>query len=1075
MSGEQTAIVLAAAAGLAASYFHTDDKGGFCRTTTRDDVLYVLDGHVECWSVWEVLSDAERRRFAGLLRRRANSMAEEMTGELLDSLLREGAIPGCTPSADDVEAAGTIVVDPGMPLPDFVDGMLQRLDRLHASRPRTMPMAGAGTHRATTPVRGIGSRRDRVTQVHYDLKSHHAPLDTPAPPLRDSPELPDLKVPFDDLEMIAEKIDEWDLGRGGEAYRVGLVCQLRDEIRSAVSDTSTGLCLTAGRINELLAYTGFGKSVVLVEVFACWAVLNDVTTAFVLPNNADVVKATFKIESTIALFREGVKIVPLVSPQSMIQVAEAAANTTARGAGSATLEWIWEKFGYGCALPSTVSGGDGVDSWRPGLEPCAKLRRPRPDKKRDDTVACPWRNVCGKFGRVREALTADVIVTSHANLITGRLRTSVDYGLGPDDRGTVEELVLRRCQVVVIDEVDQFQRNCIEKAGRGLVLDEAGRTDTLLRHFDTDFGEAFGKLQAEVDAYVRDALFGLRYLSELYVSHVSYDRIGAASSSRRRRRPGPGRNWIVPRRWDSWLAGALFGVEPQAVNDRQRALFRSLFHHERGPLPDEPEGFAEARRLLDLAVTGGLGGAVVLAARAALDALFVHLPAQDRGRAVNRVLRRALLERIRGHLHALLANIGQLNAVGISSAQEIADALGGHGGWQATPKGPLGRLVFAFTESYDDSGGRPVRLSTAAFGGDPHVYVVGLGDITALAHSGKRRIVLGMSATSYFPGAPHHHLHTKPRWWVPDVNPGKVRIEGVRVPDLLLGGAVRVSGTSGAIRAANTRRIAAGLWTHHLRHEFDRLAIEDEARQRVLIATTSYQSGPDIALGLIEAGVPPVHICIACRPSDVPHEDDVRGWQTLPADRLDEFPSCEARILIAPLARIQRGVNMIGEDDKSALGSVWLLVRPIPLIDEPAELLAHVHAKAHAQARSSSESPRDVLSDRRRIALDHFDDIVSKPPYFQAQPREVRLSVVAEILVGGIQLVGRARRGGTSAVLHLVDGAFHDESGGNDLATLIRDLETQWGADIKADLHAYYGTTLDAILAFAHGRKENED
>ena len=1073
MSGEQTATVLAAAAGLAASYFHTDDRGGFCRTTTHDDVLYVLDGHVECWSVWEALSDTERHRFARLLKRRPNSMAEGMTGDLLSALLRDGAIPGCAPSAEGAEAADTIVVDPGMPLPDFVDDMLQRLDRLHASRPATTPVAGAGPHRATTPVKGIGARRAHATQVHYDLKPDHAPPGIPAPPLRDRPELPDLKVPFDELEMIAEKIDERDLSRGGEAYRAGLVCRLKEGIRSVVSDTSTGLYLTAGGINELLAYTGFGKTVVLVEVFACWAVLNDVTIAFVLPNNADVVKAAFRIESAIALFREGAKIVPLVSPQSMIQVAETATRTTARGESSIGPDWIWEKFGYGCALPSTVSGGDGVDSWRPGQEPCAKLRRPRPDRKRDDTVACPWLNVCGKFDRVREALTADVIVTSHANLVTGRLRTPVDYGLGPDDRGTVEELILRRCQVVVIDEVDQFQRGCIEKAGWGLVLDEAGRTDTLLRHFDADFGEAFGKLQAEVDAYVRDALFGLRYLSELYVSHVSYDRIGAASSSPRPRRPGPGRNWIVPRRWDGWLAGALFGVEPQAVSDRQRALFRSLFHSERDPLLDEPEGFAAARRLLDLAVTGGLGGAVVLAARTALDALFVHLPPRDRGRAVNRVLRRALLERIRGHLHALLANIGQLNAVGIGSAQEIADALGGYGRWQATPKGPLGRLVFAFTESYDDSGGRPVRLSTAAFGGDPHAYVVGLGDITALAHSGKRRIVLGMSATSYFPGAPHHHLHTKPRWWVPDVNPGKVRIEGVQVPNPLLGGAVRVSGTSGAIRAAATRRIAAGLWTHRLRDELDRLATEDKARQRVLIATTSYQSGPHIADGLIEAGVLPADICVAHKPSVVQHEDDVRGWLTLPADRLDEFPKCTARILIAPLARVQRGVNMIGKDDKSALGSVWLLIRPIPLIDEPAELLAHVHAKAHSHAGSPSESPRDVLADRRRIALDHFDDIVSKPPYFQAQPREVRLSVVAEILVGGIQLVGRARRGGTSAVLHLVDGAFHDESGGNDLATLIRDLETRWSADVKADLRAYYGTTFDAILAYAHGRNES--
>ncbi|MDX6740420.1 hypothetical protein [Actinocorallia sp. A-T 12471] len=1067
-SREHTSAVLAAAAGLAASYFPADDGGGFCRTTTYEEVRYVIDGHVDCWSGWETLSGTERKRFARLLKHRANSMVEELMGELFDSLLRKGDIPGCAP-VDGVE--GTVVVDPGMSLPDFVDGMLARLDGLRARRLRSLPVAAAGPHRATTSVRGLGRRSERVPTTHYFIKPHHAPPAVPPPPLRDAPDLPELMVPFAELAEIAEEIDKHEVDRGRQAFRADRVRKFENEIRSAVSDVSAGLCLTAGRINELLAYTGFGKSVVLVEVFACWAVRNEVTAAFVLPTNADVVKAASRIESAVAHFREGAKIVPLVSPQSMIRVAETA-GTNARRGGSPDLAWIWGKFGYGCALPSAESGGDGVDGWRPGREPCAKLRSPRPNRRRDETVACPWRITCGKFDRVREALSADVIVTSHANLITGRLQTPVDDGDGPSDRVTVEELVLRRCQVVVIDEVDQFQRGCIEQAGRGLVLDEGGRTDTLLRRFDADFGEAFGELQAEVDAYVRDALFGLRYLSELYVSHVTYDRIGAASSSHKRRKPGPGRNWIVPRRWDNWLAGALFGVEPEDVDDRRRALFRSLFHNEREPLPDEPEGFAEARRLLDLAVTGGLGGAAVLAARVALDGLFTHLPVAERGGAVNRVLRRALLEKIRGYLHALLANTGQLDAAGVGSAQEIADALGGYGRWQATPRGPLGRLVFAFTESYDDSGNQPVRLSTAAFGGDPHSYVVGLGDITALAHSGTRRIVLGMSATSYFPGAPHHHLHTEPRWWVPDVNSGAVRIRAVPVPDRH-GVAVRVSGTSGSARTDATRRIAAGLWTDHLRDELDRLAVQDEERQRVLIATTSYSSGPDIARGLIEAGATPSHICVACRPTDTVSGDDVRGWQTLPADRLDEFPGSTAKILIAPLARVQRGVNMIGQDDRSALGSVWLLVRPIPLIDEPAELLAHVHAKAHATVKRLSGAPRDILDERRSTALEYFDEIVSKPPYFQSQPRDVRLSVVAEILVGGVQLVGRARRGGTSAVLHLVDGAFHDTSGGNDLATLIRELEAGWGADVLADLRAYYGTTLDAILDYAHGRNEN--
>ncbi len=55
------------------------------------------------------------------------------------------------------------------------------------------------------------------------------------------------------------------------------------QIRSRDKGPVTGLRLTAGNLNELLAYTGFGKSVVLIEVFACWAVRHDIPVAFVLP------------------------------------------------------------------------------------------------------------------------------------------------------------------------------------------------------------------------------------------------------------------------------------------------------------------------------------------------------------------------------------------------------------------------------------------------------------------------------------------------------------------------------------------------------------------------------------------------------------------------------------------------------------------------------------------------------------------------------------------------------------------------------------------------------------------------
>ncbi len=121
-----------------------------------------------------------------------------------------------------------------------------------------------------------------------------------------------------------------------------------------------------------------------------------------------------------------------------------------------------------------------------------------------------------------------------------------------------------------------------------------------------------------------------------------------------------------------------------------------------------------------------------------------------------------------------------------------------------------------------------------------------------------------------------------------------------------------------------------------------------------------------------------------------------------------------------------------------------LIIRPIPLIDEPAELVAHIQARALTQCPGPSSDPQALLAERRRVAGQYLDEIVRRPPYFQAQPIDVKLSVVAEIINGAVQLIGRARRGGTDATLHLVDGALHDAGGGADFATLILKLRDTW-------------------------------
>jgi hypothetical protein len=1071
---EILAQVLQAALGIAALHFPVRQEDGMTVVAIRH-VEFLLDGHVDAWLSWPRLPLDRARQIARLLRHRPAELAsDEAVTALLRVLLLADQLPGCR-MLDEGDGS-LVAVTPGMPMSDFVDATLDELDALRLARQRCVPIAKPGEYETVLRVTTADPGAYHTVEARYRLRSPDGKpwAEQPAPRVLDALAAEQLTVPAAELLELAARLDELVDGQTGGGYRAYHVGRLLRRLRGPGGSVGAALGLMAGPTQILQAPTGSGKSV-LMEAFACWTATRGLVVTLVVPTNNDVLQLAYALERDLAVLGSAVDVTPLMSPAAMFAAAEAVARQ--RPAWDPTGEWTYRRLGYGCALIAAASTEESVDAWRPGHEPCVKLRPSSSgDRRRPPAHACPWRATCGKFRLARAACTASVLITTHANLHFGRVHLPVDDGHGVTDRMTVEELVFRRSHVVVIDEVDAFQDAALDQSARGLVVDHAGRSDTPLRQLDSEFAGVLGRLHAEVDADVRDAIAHSRFLGESYVSSLVHGRLGPARQ--RARMPGPGRAWLVPRRWDGWLTARLFQLPEDAkLTPELIQKFRSLFPHEGPPCDNEPNVFPSLRQVLRQVTEVGGGADVLERSRAELDHLLSGTVSdEERDRVVDRLLRRAHLERLRHRLLGFVHHASQLSAGGVQAAQEIADALGPYSRWRVTPNGPLGRLLFAFTEFYDPTRPRDTRLRVAAFGGDPHVYTTTLGDTTALCHAGVRRIVIGLSATAYLPGAPHHHVHAQPTWWVPDEDP-----HGVRVLAAPISAAkqqlVRVSGKSGRDREQALRVMGRLLWTCRLEHELNQLAADPATheRARVLLATTSYDGARYLAEGLVEAGVPAGRICLAVRPQPGTTADDYEGglhqagrWWELPADRVEEFPAIKgADILIAPLARVQRGVNIIGVADQSAIGSVWLVVRPIPLVDEPAELLAHVNAHALAM-HPAAKDPITVLHMRRSAAGRHFEDIVTSLPYFRSTPEDVKLAITAEIVLGVIQLVGRARRGGTPATIYLADGAFLDPTVGPDLASLIRRLRDRWHNDGVLDrLRELYGTTLDAFLTYA--------
>lgn len=1066
--------VVGGALGLAAHFF---PRVGSDSVTYVDvaDACFLLSGQFEVWSRWPKLNRVDQVRIARLLRFRPVEVANRnVFADLVETLVPR-RIAGFRVLDRD-----RLVVDLGRAPLDYVDECVATLmaEREFQER-RAANVATTGSYGTPLYVPGADRSRTRTVDVRYELTladevSPERPISLGPPAESDV-----VKVPVPELRAIAVQLDDIF----GHEHRTRSVDEVFTHLQTSDSeDVGEMWSLRAGPTRVLQAPTGSGKNV-LAELLACWCAQNGLVASMVVPTNATVVRTAYSIERSLRALEIDGEVVPLTSPNSVQRVAE----TTARGAGSDGLGlWAMDRLAYGCSLTPAAVAEEAVDAWDPGGEPCANLRKVGSDGRVSGSrYTCPWKPSCGKYRNARQASTASVIVTSHVNWLVGALHVPVETQGRIEENIRIEELLLHRSDLVLIDEIDDFQAKMINQSARGLLLAHRRRRATTppLRQLDGELNDASGRVDSSVEHTVRAATAQARYLAENYTGHLSEGEFRRHRRGRKNGHPMLER-WLLPRKWDGWLAATLFGLADG--EQPQRVHYEAL----QGLFPDEgvperiPDWLRPIREALTQVTSLTTGDDEFQRARNRIYATLGECPyegtrlaeEEHRATATDRLIRRAYLERLRALLFRFVYAAPQLQASGVHAAREIADALGQYAAWRAAPYGPLGRSLFAFTEQYDPERPNDTALRVNAFGGDPHSYVTSLGEVTALAHLGRPRAVLGLSATSYLPGAPHHHVFTRPSWWVADDHTGGVRLRASPISDEERE-FLRVSGTYGQTRTAVLVKLGELLWKKHLAPAVRNLAANPETahRQRLLLATTSYQGARDLAEGISNAGVSAERIVVAV-PADDTGPRQTGRWVELPADQLESFGrDVDGTVLIAPLARVQRGLNIVDHDGSSLLGSVWLVVRPVPLVDEPPEILAHVHARARSAIRPSSD-PAAVLDIVRQVAGRHFEELFTTLPYFTTLPDETQLAIVAETLNGLIQLAGRARRGGAIGEVHLVDYAFLDTRAQSDLPSLIRRLREHWQDHGQLDLlRQLYGQTLDEIFTFADNREDNGD
>ncbi|MCW2934248.1 MAG: hypothetical protein JWM19_5210 [Actinomycetia bacterium] len=1040
------------ACALAEAFFATTDQNGQT-VVSLDQAHLFAAGRVDLWDAWPTQLQPVKEIVGRFLRFRHNELAAK--NAFLSAARRQFtasdapyAVPG---GVAFYEAAHVVSMHGQQPL-EFATRLLDCMEEAQGDKRVLLPVAAAG--------RWTFGGGQAVSSVALPERPS-VPADRMVPPvIVTAPGVAEVKITRQELEDLAGELDR---ASGGTPWRqgvaTGLLAGLRDDEDLPVGE----LVARAGQLRLLNAPTGVGKTV-LNRLIAIHLARMGIRTCLTVTNINDALNTEADIQADLKA----------LSWQLGQRIPSCAALVSARRMHEKTLlaaeSGDWEragKLGYGCALKSYVIDGP-LPS--PGHEPCAELRQPpepraggRPASK-GSRHACPWRAGCGRYRLMREAVEADIVITYHHMLASGHVSYPVVLD-GTEIEGiSVLEFVMRACPVLLIDEIDQFQSTLVDIGTKEIKLAAKGRRSEELPLAQIEI-QRDGLLPG-ADRVVLPPLMRTRFLAEQFLNYVLDGEIWLDDSEDR-----SGAGWHLPGTLDDFLVRALFGIaEDQDIADDVYRAYDSLFpdREERGR-GATPQGLAQVSELILEAVSNDTGGDEIAVVKHRLhEQLEACVPDRGvRGKVVNGLLVRAWLGSLRQVLTRLIYAVSSPD-VQLAGARELAEKLGVFVQHAAIPYGPLGYLLFGFRVTRDGDEGTTGELSVQAIAGDPHTTTAQLAGTVALAAAGHERVVVGLSATAFFPGAAREHVHVPVTWAMTDAAPGGVKATSGQVLGKEMK-PIQIAGMREADKEPELEELGRRLWSERLEPFLDAAQADGRRdRARALIVGNSYRQCARLARGIGELADPrrlSVAVSTGTGGTRIPLPP---GAQTLTADQFESFGHGRpGRVLIAPLSRVARGLNILVPGQQiSAIASIWVCVRPVGQVHEPSELFASFNSVATGTGRPSAD-PAAGLDAQRRAAHNRLYRILRSDQRFSLLPRDLKAEVVAGMLVDFIQLAGRARRGGTPVELYLVDGAFHDPHLSSDLGSLLRYHYQSLSKTERAAMHRIYGSMLTALLDFA--------
>ena len=909
-----------------------------------DDAILFTNGRLLLWDQWVKLPVADKKRIAKYMRLRPEALADRKVfmeeAELsLNAKTRFSHVDG--------QPHDVFEQSPGKKIADLLDELLDDLagTSTRACLPE-LPPAQDNKHLAFK-YRGMDFR---VPLEHVPKSAFKK---TVWPKLKQAGDCDSVVFDRRRLLELADQIDQKSDSR--EPYYHLVLEKLLDELTQNTGGAPFGECvsLSAGPTQLLIAPTGRGKSV-LSRIAALELASRGIAVAIVLPDIRLVIEEADCLEREIETLDLALTVASVNSANSLIHKAAEYMESDAKT--DPPVRSPLNGLAYFCQLSVYT---EPPSPHEPGREPCSWFKGRGKKRKR---VVCPFAAGCPKFDSFRRAASADILVVNHSMFLTGKVKIPLMVDEDVHNM-TVMEMVFRRCGVVLVDEIDVLQAKEIEGSAGQLQLSTNRRVSPLhelLNEFE--HAKADGKLAKELRVerplmHLHDAGGFATVLADL----ISREEVAWDHGDKMR----------LPRGRDAELSKRLFGDESHKI-DRLRPVFGHELivgdaHAEKlraaiarfSQRDNEKPGVLQMR-------TDELS--VLASWPYNLHPRRSQVP-KARAQIADDLVLHVVLSYLEWRLEGLRHELPALEHYGLVEATRIRDKLVGHVPWRPSPFGPLERKAIGF--SYGGHGDDDGALYAQELQGDPHGFIASLGDATALALANYQRIVLGLSATAYFPGSPESHVLSPVRLAQPD-RPEGITVQGGRVHDTDQK-AVRVSGEAHLPqRLERVERLSFLMWEQFLQDHLNDLAMNESTKERarVLLVTGSYPETRSAAMALSRAmgGSEEANRRIRYVAPAIEVARDKLGVRAIPRQEIKKFGELDADVLIAPLKVVARCHNIVfpGTGGKSAIASIFVLVRPVPPTDDVRRAIAHVSYKANRATPNGDPVSAQIEGERRR-------------------------------------------------------------------------------------------------------------